>query len=149
MALTTVKAASLPADIIDETKLADNSIDSEHYNDGSIDTAHIADDQITLAKMAGLARGKIIYGDSSGNPAALALGTSGYTLISDGTDISWGEAAAGATGGGSDKIFWENGQTVTTNYTITNNYNAMSAGPITINNGITVTIGTGEHWTIV
>jgi len=149
MALTTVKAASLPADIIDETKLADNSIDSEHYNDGSIDTAHIADDQVTLAKMAGLARGKIIYGDSSGNPAALALGTSGYTLISDGTDISWGEAAAGATGGGSDKIFWENGQTVTTNYTITNNYNAMSAGPITINNGIVVTIGTGEHWTIV
>ena len=149
MALTTVKAASLPADIIDETKLADNSIDSEHYNDGSIDTAHIADDQVTLAKMAGLARGKIIYGDSSGNPAALALGTSGYTLISDGTDISWGEAAAGATGGGSDKIFWENGQTVTTNYTITNNFNAMTAGPITINNGITVTIGTGEHWTIV
>ena len=149
MALTTVKAASLPADIIDETKLADNSIDSEHYNDGSIDTAHIGDDQVTLAKMAGLARGKIIYGDSSGNPAALALGTSGYTLISDGTDISWGEAAAGATGGGSDKIFWENGQTVTTNYTITNNYNAMSAGPITINNGIVVTIGTGENWTIV
>ena len=149
MALTTVKAASLPADIIDETKLADNSIDSEHYNDGSIDTAHIADDQVTLAKMAGLTRGKIIYGDSSGNPAALALGTSGYTLISDGTDISWGEAAAGATGGGSDKIFWENGQTVTTNYTITNNFNAMTAGPITINNGITVTIGTGEHWTIV
>ena len=149
MALTTIKAAALTADLIDETKLADNSIDSEHYNDGSIDTAHIGDDQVTLAKMAGLARGKIIYGDSSGNPAALALGTSGYTLISDGTDISWGEAAAGATGGGSDKIFWENGTTVTTNYTITNNYNAMSAGPITINNGIVVTIGTGENWTIV
>ena len=149
MALTTIKAAALTADLIDETKLADDSIDSEHYNDGSIDTAHIADDQVTLAKMAGLARGKIIYGDSSGNPAALALGTSGYTLISDGTDISWGEAAAGATGGGSDKIFWENGQTVTTNYTITNNFNSMSAGPITINNGIVVTIGTGENWTIV
>jgi len=149
MALTQIKAAALTADLIDETKLADDSIDSEHYNDGSIDTAHIADDQVTLAKMAGLARGKIIYGDSSGNPAALALGTSGYTLISDGTDISWGEAAAGATGGGSDKIFWENGQTVTTNYTITNNFNSMSAGPITINNGIVVTIGTGENWTIV
>jgi len=53
------------------------------------------------------------------------------------------------TGGGSDEIFWENGQTVTTNYTITNNKNAMSAGPITINNGVVVTIGTGETWTIV
>lgn len=56
---------------------------------------------------------------------------------------------AGATGGGSDKIFWENDQTVTTDYTITNNQNAMSAGPITINSGITVTVGAGETWTVV
>ena len=149
MALTQIKAGALTADLIDETKLADNSIDSEHYNDGSIDTAHIADDQVTLAKMAGLARGKIIYGDSSGNPAALTVGSNGQTLVSDGTDISWGEAAAGATGGGSDKVFWENSNTVTTNYTITNNYNAGSFGPVTINSGVTVTIGSGEYWTIV
>lgn len=57
--------------------------------------------------------------------------------------------AAGATGGGSDQIFYENGQTVTTNYTITDGKNAMSAGPITINSGITVTVGTGETWTVV
>ena len=57
--------------------------------------------------------------------------------------------SAGATGGGSDQIFYENGQTVTTNYTITNGKNAMSAGPITINTGVTVTVGTGETWTVV
>ena len=51
MALTQIKAAALTADLIDETKLADNSIDSEHYNDGSIDTAHIADSQVTTAKI--------------------------------------------------------------------------------------------------
>lgn len=55
----------------------------------------------------------------------------------------------GATGGGSDEIFYENGQTVTTNYTITNNKNAMSAGPITINSGVTVTVGAGETWSVV
>jgi len=144
-----VTTGKLAADAVTGAKIADDAIDSEHYTDGSIDTAHIADDQVTLAKMAGLARGKIIYGDSSGNPAALTVGSSGQTIVSDGTDLSWGDAAAGATGGGSDKIFWENGQTITTNYTITNNHNAMSAGPITINNGIAVTIGTGEYWTIV
>ena len=58
-------------------------------------------------------------------------------------------AAAGATGGGSDEIFYENGQNVTTNYTITNGKNAMSAGPITIDSGVTVTVGTGETWTVV
>ena len=57
--------------------------------------------------------------------------------------------AAGAGGGGSDEIFWENGQNVTTNYTITNGKNAMSAGPITINSGVTVTVGAGETWTVI
>ena len=131
------------------TKIGSGAVETAKIADSAVTTAKVADDAVTLAKLAGLARGKIIYGDSSGNPAALSLGSSGQTLVSDGTDISWGDAAAGATGGGSDKIFWENGQTVTTNYTITNNYNAMSAGPITINNGIVVTIGTGENWTIV
>ena len=144
-----VVTAAINADAITGAKIADDAINSEHYTDGSIDTAHIADDQVTLAKMAGLARGKIIYGDSSGNPAALTVGSNGQTLVSDGTDISWGEAAAGATGGGSDKVFWENAQTVTADYTITNNYNAGSFGPITINNGVTVTVGSGEVWTIV
>ena len=149
MALTQVKALGVAADAIDETKIADDGIDSEHYNDGSIDEVHIADNQVSLAKMAGLARGKIIYGNSSGDPAALTIGSSGTVLKSDGTDVSWGDAAAGATGGGSDKIFWENGQTVTTSYTITNTKNAMSAGPITLNNSVVVTIGDGETWTIV
>ena len=62
---------------------------------------------------------------------------------------SWTSVGGGATGGGSDQIFWENGQTVTTNYTITDGRNAMSAGPITIANGVSVTIGAGEVWTIV
>ena len=57
--------------------------------------------------------------------------------------------SAGATGGGSDEVFYENDQTVTTNYTITNGKNAMSAGPITINSGVTVTVGSGETLTIV
>ena len=134
---------------IDNAHIADDAIDSEHYAAGSIDEAHIADNQVTLAKMAGIARGKIIYGDSSGNPAVLTVGSSGQTLVSDGTDISWGAAAAGATGGGSDKVFWENAQAVTADYTITNNYNAGTFGPITINSGVTVTVGSGEYWTIV
>ena len=59
----------------------------------TVETADNQDNPVTLAKMAGLARGKIIYGDSSGNPAALALGSNGQILKSDGTDISWGTDA--------------------------------------------------------
>lgn len=62
---------------------------------------------------------------------------------------AWTSVGGGATGGGTDQVFFENGQTVTANYTITDGKNAMSAGPITINAGITVTVGAGEVWTIV
>ena len=53
----------------------------------------IANDAVTLAKMAGLARGKLIYGDSSGDPAALAVGSANNVLKTDGTDVSWGTVA--------------------------------------------------------
>jgi hypothetical protein len=52
-------------------------------------------------------------------------------------------------GGGTDKIFYQNDQNVTTDYTITDGKNAMSAGTITIDSGVTVTVGTGETWTVV
>ena len=81
------------------TMLAANSVDSSELVDGSIDTAHIADNQVTLAKMAGLARGKIIYGDASGDPAALTAGNANEVLTSDGTDISWAAASSGISAG--------------------------------------------------
>ena len=52
-------------------------------------------------------------------------------------------------GGGTDQVFVENSQTVTTDYTITTGRNAMSTGPITVNSGVTVTVPTGSVWTIV
>ena len=83
----------------------------------------------------------------------LAGGSNGDVLKLNGANIEWGTAGAGAVGGSTDKIFWENGQTVTTNYTLGDTFgaaaNAMSAGPITINDGVTVTINSGETWTIV
>lgn len=79
------------------------------------------------------------------NPAV-----AGYALISTDTSgtLSWG-VAGGAVGGSTDQVFWENDQTVTTSYAITNNKNAGSFGPITINSGVVVTVGSGETWSIV
>tara|TARA_A100000171_G_scaffold40464_1_gene40793 strand:+ start:246 stop:764 length:519 start_codon:yes stop_codon:yes gene_type:complete len=42
-----------------------------------------------------------------------------------------------------------NATTVSANYTVPTNYNALSAGPISIDSGITVTINSGSVWTIV
>ena len=55
----------------------------------------------------------------------------------------------GATGAGTDRTFYENDQSVNTNYTISTSKNAMSAGPITVASGISVTVPDGSTWTIV
>lgn len=61
----------------------------------------------------------------------------------------WGTIGGGATGGVGNAVFYENDQMVTADYTITVGKNAMSAGPITIANNITVTIPTGSTWSII
>ena len=93
-------------------------------------------------------------GFSAGNASNLNSGTVATARLGSGTansssylrgDGSWATISAGAE----DGIFWENDQAVSSDYTITNGKNAMSAGPITINSGVTVTVGSGEAWTIV
>ena len=55
----------------------------------------------------------------------------------------------GATGGGNDTIFFENGQTVTTSYTIPTATNAGTYGPIAVNSGVVVTVPDDSTWTVV
>jgi hypothetical protein len=62
---------------------------------------------------------------------------------------AWGQLGGGATGGGGDEVFVENGVTVTTNYTLSTGKNASSVGPITINAGITVTVPSGQRWVVL
>jgi hypothetical protein len=64
-------------------------------------------------------------------------------------NAAWGAIGGGATGGGSDDVFYENGQTVTTDYTLSTNKNAVTAGPVTVNSGVTVTIPSGSSWVVV
>ena len=75
------------------------------------------------------------YNASTGLFSSTAFAGSGSAL----TDVD--AARAG--------VFYENDQNVTANYTITTGTNAMSAGPITIDTGATVTIPSGSEWTVV
>ena len=104
---TAIGQAYIAADAINGDKIADDSINSEHYVDGSIDTAHIADNQVTLGKMAGLARGNIIVGDSNGDPSALGTGSQNQVLTVDANgDAVW---AAASGGGGMSNFILEDG----------------------------------------
>tara|TARA_R100001440_G_scaffold1320_1_gene4384 strand:- start:1849 stop:4029 length:2181 start_codon:yes stop_codon:yes gene_type:complete len=56
--------------------------------------------------------------------------------------------SAGATGGGSDQVFVETGQTVTTSYTLSSNKNAVTISP-QINSGVTITVPSGATLVIL
>lgn len=62
---------------------------------------------------------------------------------------AWGNIGGGAAGGGQDAIFWNNGQTVTTSYSIPASTNAGTFGPVTISSSATVTIPSSSTWTVV
>lgn len=75
-------------------------------------------------------------------------GTSGQVLTSAGAGAvpTWTTPVSSnitATG------LWENAATISSNYTIASGNNAMSAGPITIASGVTVTVPSGSVWTVV
>ena len=65
------------------------------------------------------------------------------------TSTDWGSIGGGATGGGNDTVFFLNANTVTANYTIATGFNALSAGPITINANVTVNVSNGANWVVV
>ncbi len=62
----------------------------------------------------------------------------------EGYTTSWGAigGGAGATGGGTDEVFFESDQAVTTNYTLSSGKNAHTVSP-TINNGVSITVPSG------
>jgi hypothetical protein len=88
----------------------------------------------------------IQYTNNGTEIAYLEKSTGTFTataFVGDGSGLT-GISAAQAGG-----AIYENTQTITSNYTITAGSNGMSAGPITVNTGVTVTVPTGSTWVIV
>ena len=67
----------------------------------------------------------------------------------DGSQLSNLPASAPVGGSSSNKVFFENDKVVSVNYQITSTKNAMTAGPVSVNAGIAVTVPSGCSWTIV
>ena len=103
----------------------------------------IGDANITKLRIPGI---DVVLKDNGGAP------TQGHVLTVDGSgEASFASAPVSAPVGGSasNTVFFENDKVVSVDYTITSTKNAMSAGPISINNGISVTVPSGCSWTIV
>jgi hypothetical protein len=103
--------------------------------------------------LPGVGATKLQAGTSAQRPGVPATGMVRYnsdiTQFEGYNGTAWGTIGGGAKGAGADQMFFENDQVVTVNYTITSGKNAMSAGPVTINSGVTVTVPSGSVWTVV
>ena len=142
-----------------KTNLSLNNVDNTSDVDKPVSTAQ----QTALNLKSNLAT--TVTKDSSTGAALLPAGTTaqrpaspsfGDTRANSTTLLpewwngtTWASMGGGATGAVSNPAFYENDIHVTGDYTITTGKNAMSAGPITVNNGVTVTVPNGSVWSIV
>ena len=107
------------------------------------------------ANFSGTGAVKIPVGTTAQRPGSPSTGqfrwnsTTGSAEIYDGSAFSAVGGGGGATGTGSDAIFLNYGQTVTGSYSIPANTNSLSAGPISVASGQSVTIPAGSRWVIV
>ena len=164
--------AAVPAGVTINTN-ADNRIMSGSDSSLTLNgETNLTYDQTTLAvKNSGTASDIKVYCESSnahytsiksaahaaytGGSWTLSLpgtdGASGEFLTTNGSGLSsWAAVPAGApTGGGSEKVFYENENAVDTDYTLTTDFNAVTAGPVTVASGVTITVPAGQAWVIV
>ncbi len=77
--------------------------------------------------------------------AGANYGTAGQVIKSGGSGgaVTWGDASAVAS------TILENLQAITSDYTLTTNYNGISAGPVTVNASVTVTVPANATWVVL
>ena len=90
----------------------------------------------------------ITFSGTTGNATYSGIVTA-TSFSGDGSSLSNLPAGAPVGGASTNTVFFENDKAVAVNYQITSTKNAMSAGPISINAGIAVTVPSGCSWTIV
>ena len=71
------------------------------------------------------------------------------SFVGDGSSLSNLPPSAPVGGATTNKVFFNNDQTVWNSYTIPANTNSGTFGPVTVAAGQTVTIPSGSYWTIV
>ena len=73
-------------------------------------------------------------------------GNAGKYLTTDATNASW--ATLDTDANTTTKGLYEHAHTIASNYSITSGNNALSAGAVTINSGVSVTVPSGSTWVI-
>jgi hypothetical protein len=95
-----------------------------------------------------LSRTTVLTSSNSGSLVNLSAGTKDVFVTYPASKSTY-ETAGQEIYAGADGSIYLNAITITKDTAVPANYNGMSAGPVTVANGITVTIATGSVWTVV
>lgn len=127
-----IQTAGIADDAINSAKIGVDVIVAADLAANSITVSEITDGAVTAAK---LAPGAAVP-DQSGH--------AGQFLTTDGTTADWA-----SVDGAKEGVLWENSQTLANSYSIPNGKSAVTAGPVTLGSGVTVTLGATSRWVIV
>jgi len=145
-----ITSAKIGVDVIVAEDLAANSITvSELANDAVSEAKLKADngptnDYVLTAKSS--AAGGLTWAETA-ESLPTQSGNAGKFLTTNASTASW--AVLDTDANLTTKGLYEMANTISSNYTITDDYNAVTAGPITVNNGISVTVPSGSTWVIL
>jgi hypothetical protein len=95
-----------------------------------------------------LARTTVLASSNSGSAVNFSAGTKDVFVTYPASKSTY-ETAGQEIYAGADGSIYLNAITIARDSAVPANYNGMSAGPVTVANGITVTIATGSVWTVV
>lgn len=128
------------------TSIPNNAITTDHIGTGVIVTDDIAANAVTTTDIIddAVTAGKLATNSVGIDALNLSDGTSGQALVTNGS----GTISFSNVGAESD-IFYTNAQSVASNYTLSANRSAVTAGPVTLASGVTVTLGSNARWVVV
>ena len=140
-----------------ETAVAANTVkvtNATHTGDVTGSTAlTIAVDAVDIAMLSATGTASsstFLRGDNAWSTVDALPSQSGHAgkyLTTDATNASW--ATLDTDANTTTKGLYEHEHTIDANYTIASGSNAMSAGPITVSSGVSVTVPTGSTWVIL
>ena len=135
-------AVSIPTpgdDTVSTAKIQNQGVTTAKIADGNVTTVKIADDAVTADKLANTSVTAGTYGSTTLAPAITVDAQGRITAV---TTNSISSTVAGGA-------IYENSATISASHTIAAGTNGMSAGPVTINNGVTLTISSTSVYTVV